>query len=1401
MGIYDSLLLDRLLQIYKRRVAKENMSSTSVRSALLAVALLLAMSTTSLATSLLVQESEAASGIDVRPTEFEITYTNSADQNKYRLLSSADPTGGSFNRPLSLFVIDGMVNVTSRIQITVENSGTTASGAFTLQLVVIHNEYSGFEIFNSTLNVNSIGSGGTTTTSTTWAPKYGGNHTMIATTLIANDDNKGNDALTRSLAVGQFYDNADAQGTWNFATGWQLDSAVSLSNSAFNIGTGGTSSTHGQNWDRSLTSPVLDFSNAHPNPNTYGKLGFFYTGSAGGGDGIRIEWYQPSSGNWVNTVNNGFSFDGVVDADLTDGTNWLIQNEINMPGGTSRPGFNIPPSTLSSQTQFRFRFISDASGNAQGYWLEDIVVVYDEKAWPEEFNVGMTKGADGHARRGHWAEHAISITNEGNITDFYKPSLSGLPNGWDYQFVHMSGSTILPSMTIEVEPGQTFNFQAQIKPGPGAPVGGQTATATISSTLHPSTSSNVVLNTLVDPEYIPSWDPTQGSNYCLPGSSCEFSINLSNIGDGSDTFAVTSTPVVQWANWTFDVSFNQPPTVTIAPGNTAQVLLQADIPNTALPGQTASIDVTAISQADNLVTDTIRVNLTASMISDAEVNVNPDDIPADGWWVEPSESVIIPFTVWNNATSQDTFSFQLDTTNMRGWNATLPASTTLVVRAGESGRILVTLTAPENAQSGDPAPLLTPIVTSTTSGTSALSTPYGGVRVTMLHDIILRVLGVPTNVTPGQPSSATYEIENNGNGPEHAILLVEGIPSTWEYHIEVEATELSGPISLSPSYELNHIAQVQIIFTPPGGEEANLEIEIDVSVVPSDGEDLTPSDNEHSFSVRTNRVTRPVLSMDTDVLDVRTDSMHLVTLGVLNDGNAVDGAMRIRIVADTLLPGITSTLSNGGTSIHLNQWMDLGLTPQQNKDLQWLITVSSDLPVGTRVVFSIVFEASPDIQGDPQIINETLILTVTSHRELNFENTLSQIPELNPGEKLMFKVNVTSYSSFTEELELTIPEGEIWSVKCNNLDQSIYTWNLVVPSTNDPAGRTIGWDCELVAPKHTDYIPLELSITSENETLWYTGAELTIASEETEPGGLVFGLIDFEEQIPLMIGVGGLVFLIFVCLMVIAINRRRKSMVEYDEEDEESDVSSHQQHAAQPTVNVPQQQTVQPAVQAAQQQTAQPVMQTPVQAAPITMPQQSTITDEQYRAAGWTEDKIAELRREEANEIAKVSEAIQASQEQAAYAAQVQYQQSQGAAQPLQPSAPEPTSPSQGETQNLHSAFGSLGVTEQPAMEEEQENHLPNTAAALDTLAPVTSVDEIDDGEDKNTDSTEVGETAEQTPEDASDEQKIPQVNCSYCERVLTQSDQWFECPDCGIYSHSQCREGQQVCSRCGSQK
>ncbi|MBO57638.1 MAG: hypothetical protein CMA77_01410 [Euryarchaeota archaeon] len=1331
-----------------------NMRLASIRPTLFVAILMMTVSLTGMGSSILFEEAEAASGIDVIPTGFDMTYVSSTDQNQYALLSSHDPSNSGFTRPLDLYVIDGMRNVSSQIEITVQNIGSSPSGSFQMRLVVLHNEYSGFEILNTTLTLNSINGGSSTTVSHTWAPKYGGNHTLVATTLHNTDDNNANDIFTRSLAIGQYYFNCDTSGTgtgsWSLAPGWTVDSSISLSGSSFNVGSGGTSSSYGANWDRSLTSPIFDYSNAHQSPNNYAKLGFFYTGSVASGDGIRLEFRDTSSNSWVNLVNNGFSFTASPDTNLNDGVSWLIQNEANGPGTSPSldPGMIIPTQTLHQQTQFRFRFISDNSDNAQGYWLDDMVIIYEEKAWPEEYKVQMTNnGQDSHARRGHWADHVVTIQNDGNITDQFTPSISGLPNDWDYQFVHMSGSTILPSMSLELEPGESLSFRVQIKPGPNSLVGSQQSTVSITSDNHAPSSASVTINTVVDPDYIPKWEAVPNTYYCLPGNSCEFSINLSNIGDGSDTFAITSTPVIQWENWTFDISFNQPPTVTIPSGSNAVVLLQADIPISGLPGQKASIDVIAISQADNTVSDTIRVNLTASMISNSGVGVAEQDIPDDGWWVEPNESVIIPFTVWNNATSQDTFDFNLDESNMRGWNASLPSSTTLVVRSGETGRILVTLHAPTNAQSGDPAPILIPIVTSTISGTPATANPFSGIRVTMMHDLILRNNSNTNTISPGENTYVSFEVENAGNGPEHAIVDITGIPSTWEYHIEVDGVLLSGPISLSPSYEGNHIVDFEFVFSAPGGEEANVELEIDVSVRPTEGLDLNEEDNSFTINARTDRITRPVLDIDNEFLEVRTDSLSLVTLTLMNDGNSVDGSMRIRIVADTILPGISSTLSNGGQSLGLNQWFDTPLPPQQELSLQWLIEVASDVPVGTNITFTLTFEASDDNHGNSQTINRTVILSVTSHRELIFTHSLSEATTLEPEQRMIFKVNATSYSSFTEELVLEFTGADVWSVICDNQENSNFEWVKVMPSTNDPDGRRATWNCELTAPKNSELTNLNIVVTTENEIMWESETDLIVKSVEVEDGGISLGFGTSSQELSLIIGSVGLLFLIFVVGMIVAINKKKRARDEYDDEEDEAEDN-----------NV----VVQPAPQVQ-------YTQTPVQQAPIAQTQPSSFTDEQFRAAGWTDDKIQEYRRQEATEQAEAIAAQQVVTNQNAFAAQMQQQHSQSQTQQPAPQQQE------GQSQlgsNLDSAFGSLGISTELESEEKP---------TLDTATALAAFD-----------------SNQETPI-SNEGQSLPKVNCGYCDQHLTLDDQWIECPDCGIYSHSTCKEGKDSCARCGS--
>ncbi|HJM87534.1 MAG TPA: hypothetical protein QF433_04870, partial [Candidatus Thalassarchaeaceae archaeon] len=85
--------------------------------------MMLTVSLTGMTSTLLIQEAEAASGIDVRPIDYDMSYVSSSDRDNYALLSSHDPSNSGFTRPPELYVIDGMRNVSSQIEVTVQNLG------------------------------------------------------------------------------------------------------------------------------------------------------------------------------------------------------------------------------------------------------------------------------------------------------------------------------------------------------------------------------------------------------------------------------------------------------------------------------------------------------------------------------------------------------------------------------------------------------------------------------------------------------------------------------------------------------------------------------------------------------------------------------------------------------------------------------------------------------------------------------------------------------------------------------------------------------------------------------------------------------------------------------------------------------------------------------------------------------------------------------------------------------------------------------------------------------------------------------------------------------------------------------------------------------------------------------
>ena len=57
--------------------------------------------------------------------------------------------------------------------------------------------------------------------------------------------------------------------------------------------------------------------------------------------------------------------------------------------GFSSPLIPVQAQFFHGQTQFKFEFTSDAN-NDIGIWMDEIVIVYDQKVKPEEFGLSVS---------------------------------------------------------------------------------------------------------------------------------------------------------------------------------------------------------------------------------------------------------------------------------------------------------------------------------------------------------------------------------------------------------------------------------------------------------------------------------------------------------------------------------------------------------------------------------------------------------------------------------------------------------------------------------------------------------------------------------------------------------------------------------------------------------------------------------------------------------------------------------------------------------------------------------------------------------------------------------------------------------------------------------------------------
>ena len=339
---------------------------------------------------------------------------------------------------------------------------------------------------------------------------------------------------------------------------------------------------------------------------------FFYTGGAGAGEQMK-GYIKDDMGNWDET----FTLSSVVDNNFQDGINWQT---FSVPyNGKSSPLIPVDNSHFHSSTQMRFTFTSDAVDNDIGYWIDDLVIIYDQAARKVEYQVNLAGVSALGGLPGDWSTTRLEVTNSGNISGRYTPVASGVPNGWSHYFANPNGASI-GSSGLELLPGESRIFDLRVLVDSNATQGNLPVTVNVTSNLYPDVQHGVETVLKVLPDRLPDIIVPDVTPRCSPGSSCNFPIQIKNVGDATDVFSLSIADKNVPTGWSMSLAWNQSTNVLVRVDTPIDVWMTATVPEGVEPDVTAEVWLTATSTNDSRRSDMEAIEVSAAMISDSEIS-------------------------------------------------------------------------------------------------------------------------------------------------------------------------------------------------------------------------------------------------------------------------------------------------------------------------------------------------------------------------------------------------------------------------------------------------------------------------------------------------------------------------------------------------------------------------------------------------------------------------------------------------------------------------------------------------------------------------------------------------------------------------------------------------------------
>ncbi len=1026
------------------------------------------------------QASGKSTGVDLSVDSVSFSYSSTSDEMKYRMFSSNYPIQ-DFNRPDILFAVDAVIDVPIIIDFTVKNLGSTSSGNFNVIISVLHNEYSNFELHNESISINSINGGNSATGQKTIIPTYSGNHTLrIFPISSIVDDNPNNDQLLRTFTVASKYFNCDDFTGWSVGTQWGSNSDTALSEgSACHVGNGQTS-TYSNNLNTALITPYMDMSDAVSNPSRTNGITFFYTGSILSGDIMKI-YVSDINGIW----NEIASVSGTVDQIFTDGANWQTWS-VNHAGAQS-PLIPVQQQYFHSQTQFKFEFTSDSTNTDIGLWMDEIVIVYDQKVKPKEYGISVNGISSNGAVPGGWGKATVELSNTGNITETFTPAISGLPNNWNLYYSTTTGVSINPAYGITLMPGESRQIDINFQPETSANQGLYQVTFTGHSKQYITVQSQLNIQFQVIPDRIPEIIGPSTMPGCQPGNTCTFEIGVRNVGGATDVFDIEINSVDMPLGWSVALAWNQPSSVLSQPGVINEILMTYTVPSNAIPDSVGKFDFKVISQNDSSRFDLEEIELSASMVSNAEIEMDQGSLNSN-WSMTPGETRIIYYNIWNNASSQDIFTPSVKIREMGQWIIEQPTQTSLVINSGKNSVFSISITAPEQSQVGDVCPKITPEIISSRSGATFTGAEFDEIEVSRRDDLSIVLTDGNLEFEPGISNVISLEIENKGNGPNDAKIEVVGIPDDWSWEMAYGGIMINNPIRLSAIYDLDYAKQIELYINPNSTTLAGSTYQYTIKVSSFDEAiDYNYSDNEIELQATISTKHDVVVNTLESEMFSGVGNSTFVKASIQNMGNTFESNVLIRARVSSLDDNLKIdpyfTIGQNGIFFELDQFQTINLDIGQMYDLEVGFKIPSTTEIGTKFVVTFDIQST---NGSGLVFQTAQSMIEADYRRSMVVELYSQsldIIDESMGAKA--NINLTSTSTIGESFTINLDLPEDWQAVCSGI---ILSENGTIIENNPGylQEQFTTTQCEIFPLKGEDSGTVMFSIVNEDGTLSWT---------------------------------------------------------------------------------------------------------------------------------------------------------------------------------------------------------------------------------------------------------------------------------------------------------------------------